>query len=352
MEMSPTDVVANDLAIRLFLFGLAVMSFYEGLKLEKPRAYIAWAACALFLVLGAALTPISNAWPTGVQWVDNLVSDPVTWFVLLMAFYLIMRPRWTVLPESPPSERLPAYDDTRLKAEVAELTRIKRAIIDDYQRMSGVEVRFTDALDRLKEAIQQKDQTVGANFGALQDRVVAVDATYAGELAGLKAQMSLTADALRQQFECVYLALGAIFHRERLHTFAESIEAGAKELASPTAENASLDSDQWEAWQANERGWMRTVETWCDLAENYVPGIKERVTTTTRDDYLQTGQAKVEQFPTPEAYTAYKGFCAIWKNWRNWQLEAIRAVHQAAFNRGGRRPVGGGGDMEELGGPT
>jgi hypothetical protein len=94
MAIPPTDPIANDLAIRLFLFGLAAMSFYEALKLERPRSYIAWLAFVLFAAAGCALTPISSAWPIGVGWLGELVSSPVPWFVLVVAVYLILRPRW------------------------------------------------------------------------------------------------------------------------------------------------------------------------------------------------------------------------------------------------------------------
>lgn len=98
MDLTPTDAIANDLSIRLFLFGLAAMSFYEALKLERPRAYIAWAACLLFFASGAALRPISAAWPSGVRWLGDLAANPVTWFVLAMSVYLILRPRWSRPP--------------------------------------------------------------------------------------------------------------------------------------------------------------------------------------------------------------------------------------------------------------
>ena len=94
MDNAPTDVIANDLAIRLFLFGLAAMSFYENLKSEMPRAYTPWAAFVLFVLSGTFLTPIADVWPIGVTKVGEIVIDLVSWFVLLIAFFFLARPYW------------------------------------------------------------------------------------------------------------------------------------------------------------------------------------------------------------------------------------------------------------------
>ncbi|WP_118857122.1 CvpA family protein [Sphingomonas mesophila] len=258
------------------------------------------------------------------------------------------------------STGLKAYDDTKIREEVANLASLKKQIVEDYQRMSGLEVRTSDQIDQLKIEIRRREETIGSNIGALQDRIVQIDATYAGEIAELKraldkhnreniAHHSLNSDALRTRFDAVYRALGAMYHRERLLSLEQLLEDEATELAAPTQNLTTYDREQWGIWEAKERGWRRTLETWCDLANNYSPGIRDKVIAVSDDHYFQKGQATVDQFPDAEAYIAYKRFCALWKNWKNWQLEALRAVHQVAFNGGGRVPVDGAGDFEELG---
>lgn len=137
----PTDAIANELSIRLFLFGLAALSFYEALKLERTRAYVAWAACALFLASGIFLTPLANAWPMGADWLGQLVANPVSWFVLLMGAYLILRTKWVIPPRrgNDISKIVAPYDDTKLRAEFAEL---KPLVLNIQNRIGIVEERL------------------------------------------------------------------------------------------------------------------------------------------------------------------------------------------------------------------
>lgn len=247
------------------------------------------------------------------------------------------------------TEIVPPFDDTKLLREFGALSSQQRQIIDDYQRMSGLEARFVDMLDALKSDIQARDQTNASNLASTNDRLAVLLATQAAEIAGLKDHQSLTADAASEQFESIYLALAAIFHRERLHAIGVNIEGGAAELNAATNASKHYDLEQWNEWEKQYRQWMYWVDQWTDLAEGYYTGIKAKVLTTTDDHYKLKGVAKVEQFPDAEAYIAYKAFCAIYKNWCNWQEEAYRAVHQRAFNSGNRRMLSGAGDMEELG---
>jgi hypothetical protein len=46
------------------------------------------------------------------------------------------------------------YDDSFLRTEFSRLNQTVRSVIDDYQRMSALEARITDEIDRLKVAIQ------------------------------------------------------------------------------------------------------------------------------------------------------------------------------------------------------
>jgi len=243
------------------------------------------------------------------------------------------------------SEILAAFvtDARGLMTRMSAIEDLNRAIVEDYQRMLGLEARFSNMLDRLKGAVQRQHETINANHAALQEKVALVDATRAAEVAGVYEQVdklrreylahhSLNADTLRHRFDNIYSSLAAIWHRERLHFLGSQIESVAGELAAPTQAGTHYDETTWEIWEANEASWRNTVLTWCGIAESYVPGISERVLTSSDDHYRQKGVAKVGQFPDPEAYIAYKAFCAVWKNWCGWKDEAQRAVHQVAFN--------------------
>lgn len=121
----PTDPIANDLAIRLFLFGAALMSVYEGVKLQRPYSFMAWGAATLFFLAGVLLSPLSAVFPAAVSWFGMLAANPLTWLILLILSYLLLRPR-VVRPgrggPDPVVEVMP-YDDTPIRTEITRLAR-------------------------------------------------------------------------------------------------------------------------------------------------------------------------------------------------------------------------------------
>jgi uncharacterized membrane protein len=137
---------------------------------------------------------------------------------------------------------------------------------------------------------------------------------------------------LGNAIERVYHSLAAIWHRERLLEFAQLLEKGGGELSAPTHGKEYLDQDAWEKWEAKERAWRSILESWCELAGAYIPGVRDDVMKTSDEHFKQKGVAKVEQFPDPEAFFAYKAFCAISKNWHAHIEPVMRIVHQVAFN--------------------
>ena len=248
------------------------------------------------------------------------------WLLILQAIFVyalfeyVRRMSLTMAPEDQRGAR-------SLREEAAHLREKYQAVISDYQRMTGLEARSTDEMDKLKLLIQAQKDTAAANLDAVQDRVKA-----------LEAGQSLDGDRHRAQLASVYGSLAAIYHRERLYHLAQAIEAGASELSAPTNDGVTYGEQDWKEWESKERAWRETLEAWCELASCYVRGISGKVLSTDAEHYKMKGQAQVEQFPDPEAYIGYKEFCALWKNFRNWKGEAEKAVHQVAFNGGTHDP--------------
>lgn len=238
----------------------------------------------------------------------------------------------------------------KLDPRVEALERLQREIIDDYQRMSGLEARFSDMLDGLKDGIAQKNLSSASNHGVLQDKLSELQKALEAFTGRQAALDSLTADDVAIRLKTVFDAIGAIYHRERLIEMADRLEKGAKELQAPTTVKKHYDADEWGVWKSHEEAWRRVLEQWCDLADNYVSGLSGKILTVADSHYTTAGVADVGQFPIAEDYIEYKRFCGRLKNWHNWQEEARRAVHQAAFNGGGRQPMAGAGYLEELGG--
>jgi hypothetical protein len=302
-----------------------------------------WAAFGICAVAGIFARSISATWPGTSAAMGALGSSPVTWFLVFVGALIILRKPWasqrTSTEGTASSDK--GLEATRIDIRLSELEarhaaveEKNKAIIQDYQRMLGLESTFDERLARLTDRVE------GLKDG-LSETIIQSAGQNAGEFESLKGQI-----------QNIYDALGAIYHRERLSYLNLLLEKGADEPAAPTREGSSYNEEQWERWQANERAWRGTLEQWCSLAAAYVPDIEAKVLTTTNEHYQQKGTAEVQQFPDAEAYILYKTFCGLQKNWQNWQEDVRRAVHQAAFNSPGRKPVAGAGYLEELGSRT
>lgn len=113
---------------------------------------------------------------------------------------------------------------------------------------------------------------------------------------------------------------------------AESIELQADDLAAPTKSKATYDREQWEIWEEKEAWWCGELSKWVSLAGCYLEGVHERIFDTPTDRYLEKGVAKVDQFPDPEAFFAYKRFNILLKNFHEVRAEAEKVVREHAFD--------------------
>jgi hypothetical protein len=116
-----TDVIANELAIRLFLFGLSAMFVFEGGRSKRPFSYGIWFFAAVFFLAGSFLTPIFSTWPSAVDGLGNLVANPVSWFVMLIGLFFVFRPLWMKRANAPAPTKMEVYD-SKLKPEIDRLS--------------------------------------------------------------------------------------------------------------------------------------------------------------------------------------------------------------------------------------
>jgi hypothetical protein len=120
-----------------------------------------------------------------------------------------------------------------------------------------------------------------------------------------------------------------------MHELAEILESKAQLLQSPTTDAALHLSDAgWAAWEAKEELWNDDLNRWCELASLYIGGICANVFFVPEEAFKQTGVAKVQQFPSAQAFNTYMAFCRRLKNWRDALGKVESEVHSVAF--GGR----------------
>lgn len=346
----------------------------EAIKVKERVPRIIFAMIAVVFALWAVLVQqIANAWPKVGAFLTSIFEQPVAWFVLAVALFFVLRPFW-----NKPSATRAIATGEKLATGTAELGRQAadlRASLEQHQRtiderIAGIEADIDSAKDgeeTLRAAIQGfmgaavklatdlNEQRVGdvkklsdelhaatvkqatiiedyQRMLAVEARLEEMKADHGKKIGELFAHRSLDTDGIMARFHRVYDALAAMFHRERLHMFGQQIEAGAAELSGPTNEKIQFDQGAWEQWESKELAWRSALDSWCELASVYVPGVREEVMTTSDEHYKQKGVATVEQFPDAEAFFSYKAFCGVWKNWQGQKERVFRAVHQAAFN--------------------
>lgn len=178
-----------------------------------------------------------------------------------------------------------------------------RQVVDDYQRMSGVEARLDEKL-----------KTTNSNVVKIEAGII------------------LQADYVKTQIISLFDALGAIYHREQLSSWERTLEGAATELLLPVDQGITFDHDARASWEAKDNAWRRGLQRWVDLGRSYVPDLHTQVFTVPDDHYKRAMNVKLEQFPTPEALFIYKAFCAVLANWRGCRDEVNQLVRQAAFN--------------------
>lgn len=302
LSSKPATAVANGLAILTAIFAVisSLIPDWFG-ELTLPKALLVGLAMALVTLLISALLLAILAWA-----------------------YRRFKP--LPVAESEPAPESVAYDDTRIRRDIANLNQTVRSVIDDYQRMSGVEARLTDALDALKTQIQAEDAKTITHFYMLEE-----------QLGRLVAAQSLEQDKFRDEVNSLYGALAAILDREKILKWGAEIEVGAKHLSTPTDEKARFSAEQWEEWERKETIWRSWLSRWLQTAECYRKGVQDAVFSTPESAYKGGWSISDDQFPTSKAVYSYQTFRIILKHWNDWRGEVERSLEQAAFNGQTRR---------------
>ena len=137
----------------------------------------------------------------------------------------------------------------KMTGQLREIAEDRKAIIHDYQRMSGVEITLKERIDKVETAT--RDYAKGIN-----DALIVKVATEAGERVGVEQKLSERLDEHRkmiQEIEVSFRAFSdatrfsilAIYHRERLLSLAALAEENATKLLDAFDGGKILSDEQW-----------------------------------------------------------------------------------------------------------
>ena len=369
--MQTVPVPTDNLQITLFLAGVGVTVAVCAITIAGwKHKLLIWgllAVALLFLVL-AVTWPLLPAVGRVMQAAVSAGALPFLAVLVGLAAIILVHLKAKGL-------RAASYDDTGLRqrleaveqglvslddfeARFAAFDSNNTAILRHYNKMQDVPDRLTKLeeafrtyvkgeLDRLQPIITSVGEALDAGLIA-QAKVATLEqingtsqAEVAKSLLAVEAQVSLAETYTRQQVIALYQALTAIGHLERARELATEVEEIGNRLATPTTQNAEFNSFEWDDWEELESAWDEKLRAWCDLVSAYRKEIRNRVLIVLERSLKQSGEAKPTQFPTAEAYIAYKAFAIRRVQFASSRLEAEQAIMEVAFNGGGvtERPI-------------
>lgn len=217
-----------------------------------------------------------------------------------------------------------AYDDTELREKVDSSTEIlaafasdaralgervkavetlNKAIIDDYQKMLGIEARLDGELDALKLAIQ-------ADKKLFQDSQAVTSATI----------------------NTLFLALQAIRAREKYRIFKKHIEEQGDFLTARVADRLPVKEQDWIDWQGHLATYESAMAHWLDIARGWHPKIEEWINTVDPRSLTSGDFGDIDDlFPGSNQVIIYKTFASKYNNWKRLENHVGSAIEMAAF---------------------
>lgn len=213
------------------------------------------------------------------------------------------------------------YDDSGLRAELAADREKMGRVIDDYQRMLGLEAKLND---RMEKVVVQLAEEAAARVGDKQS---------------LSARLDEHRDMLQEQernfkFHTMAnsFALLAIWHRERLLSLADIAQKRAAKLIDALANGKTLNEEEWEHWQKTMLSWQGDLVQWSAFAVFYLGREPmDDIRSISADDYEGDWTVTHDQFPDPEGLRIYKTFRIYLRNWRTLREVIHDAVRRQAF---------------------
>lgn len=234
------------------------------------------------------------------------------WLLVLQALFVYGLFEYVRRSVSDPTA--PSYDDSDIKARFAIVAREQKAIIDDYQRMSGLEARTTESLAAIDQALNKKVEDVRAEVATS-----ARDIEKFGEI--------LNREIVTRKFSLFSLGV-----REALDELASQIRDVSNDLFDHLSAGEVYDAVSWTSWESCHSHWKSLLEQWLNTAQWYAsPRQISSVKVVTDEQYGQSWNVSDSQFPSAEAVRRFRKCRVIHQQWENLVPRVKRGIEAAAF---------------------
>jgi hypothetical protein len=211
--------------VQIMLLSSAVPVAIEAYKAKPPGLYVLWAITAA-MVIGGIFGPMLVSEQVGAG-LDALASNPLTWFILIVALFFVLRPFW--------QKAAAAYDDTVLRDEIATVTTFAEAAVIALEKTTN---------ETLKQVSGKLDLTIEL-FGERLEKLEKI----ATQIDALTVRVNESADFFRAEIDKSNGRFGSMFeHFEtvtaRLSEGGAAIEKLAKQNEGGLAAALAMMEDQ------------------------------------------------------------------------------------------------------------
>ena len=225
----------------------------------------------------------------------------------------------------------------KLGGEVAKLSMIKSAIIDDYQRMSGLEARVGGDMDGLKLAIGDQFDSVRMGLEVIERK-----ANEANGLSSKVEEIRTDCAAMRRDLEKLEAvqrddrerrlgSFAALAAMQRLTRLSEQIKLDAASLYDRLKSGEIYDQTRWDQWENVHGHWAAVLGEWLDTATWYALAVKDRTLTVDDAKYGVSWSVSDAQFPNAEAVRRFKKFRIIQQQWEDVVPSVQAGMESVAF---------------------
>lgn len=243
-----------------------------------------------------------------------------------------------VLPTVEDAPPLDKSDEIQLRLDVEALAKTVRAVIDDYQRMSGLEARLTDKIEILETDTQNGFATANRGFVVLQTQLnsheILVQKLEMVRVDGAIATRDI--EKLREiQKDHHDRALGAFFTigaRERMAILAAEITQDASDLYDRLKAGEVYDQLKWQQWENVHAHWHAKLLEWLETGRWFAQSVKGRTLTVDDAKYGLDWSISDRQFPDAEAVRRFKKFRIIQLQWESVVPDVNTGMEQVAFS--------------------
>lgn len=281
----------------------------------KKKSWVGGAIGLALAILAVTTKPLSDAVPTVGAFLAAIGGNPLSWWIAVIAALAVWMARRSAAaaPTRPEAPVLP-YDDSKLRADFQEVRSKYQAVVEDYQRMNGLEARLSGVLYSLQD-------TIAAQTKVFEDR----------HLIDERNLLEFREEVLKSNGQ-LFLALQAIRAREQERFYAQIIEEKGKRLQDKVERNEPFQGQDWAEWEVCQNQLNSAMYKWLEIADGWHPQIRGWINDVHPDSLTVPEWGDIDPlFQRSGQVIAYKTQIAKFNNWLRLRTHVTSAIHLAAF---------------------